>query len=660
MSRAVMRAVALFAAVSMCAAAAACSGGGSKGGDSASGAGKGSTEIPKDVVADSKLLPPAALDPGGDPDEAVRALADQVVAGGEGGAAPMLTALARSGLKVLDIDGTAVQAPGEPFQGVDVRSGEVIPMATLAARDPSTTLDEFTAGLSLAMSGNDQDPAVVASLSDALLADIKTAADSDNPTFRFFARFIAALAPDETPAHDLLAATDGRTVTLTDAQAVLISLRFSADLRSIDPAAKSVPGSSSSDSGSAARDLAVERIAYRDGDKAPCSLGDKTKDALDYAIGGLSIGWDRFLGGIEKVLPAGAAEVASKTNTALTLAGIAMAWAKEFIARALLNVSFELVGGEPLVRTRQTLGSGELRTLRATITYKQGKSEYLNCLRAGLAASGLDVGMPERGPIADADVVWHGHPPAFGTGLDTKGTWIEFKETPKQRTNATGQVEMDVEGKSQVHDLPPDPDELIRKTTVSIEVDLEESSLGKNILTIVGAVLSGPLSVLSVGLLRALALVHPAGATTTFKVKDYGDDYHIHNAIGAGVRLDGDICNAFDNDWNLQVSGSSTVSGLTATFSGALEATVTPDRTGNFQLTFHLDAPGIAAASANATANGSVEVKKGTKPGTATVTLHGDESSAQFFVAFAGTSASADGSGGSNSIDVPATVDQSC
>jgi hypothetical protein len=357
----------------------------------------------------SRPLPSPLPVPTGDMDFAAQLLAAHVAPGGEDVVRALLTALTMSGIGVVSMDGTVLIEPPPGGQGIAIDEGD---LWSLAEMQGTTTapLTGFADGLGLsftAVAGEPDSAIEPEAAAEAIVADIRTLAENEQPASRFFGRFLAGLSlVHRDYAVDLLAtdsARDASEIRVSALQMGLISYRIAADLQAeidSDPAAADLTG--------AAGFLPLRSVQPS---KAPCTMTATEAFIVDQAANVFTTGFGKLL----SLMESGGVKWAGTAGTASTIAGMVLAYVKLFTTLALYEVTMEMDPAGPLVRTKGTSIDGEVKRFTATGRFDTGKSQVINCLRLAINLStGLDISLPQDGPMGGAPVAW-----GFGDGKAT-------------------------------------------------------------------------------------------------------------------------------------------------------------------------------------------------------------------------------------------------
>ncbi|HYK21941.1 MAG TPA: hypothetical protein VEV42_14470 [Pyrinomonadaceae bacterium] len=316
-----------------------------------------------------KLPEPMRL-PQGNIDQQATALAKAVSKGDESSTAALYAAILASGYGVRDSDGSVLQTT-QRGQGFIYEASEVAAISKLYGEGYGVTLQHLSDSFVRSVPAFKNVP-----LQTALLEGIRVGAKSDHPAVRFWSRFIVELGRNSDVPYDLLAQVDPAKTRLDAVQVALILKRLAGDLAALQKPQK--------------------HHAIRRNMQSPCGASEVGDLVLDYN----ALASTTLFGFLTNRLGGAAAnysEVAGVANVVLTVF--------KFIASyAALNVEISM-DADKLVRTKDTK-PGERHTLTAKLRMDTGKWQQINCLRPILNSAGLDVDLPDNGPLSGVNVVW--------------------------------------------------------------------------------------------------------------------------------------------------------------------------------------------------------------------------------------------------------------
>jgi hypothetical protein len=368
-------------------------------------------------------------------------LAGQVLKGGQNVVPDLVRAMQLAGITVCGLDGHIVAEPLEPRQNIVFADAEMALMASMLAKRMTVPIEGLSDGLSSAITGLAKAP-----LPALLIEGISTKAGVDIPTVRFWARFIVELGRQSSDPYDLLGKVDAAKVRLNTVQMALILQRLAADMAVMEvrarkhgpfpsPAARVLPtpgdapqflfaGTDQGNPLSPALDTSGgPRLGFLDTQDQPrlpaCEWSiDRwyAPNNADEVALGIGIGFDKILSILEE-----SEKWAENVGSRLAAANILLAYVKVIWIMATMDVTMEMDGTGPLIRT-QNRNPGERRQLTATVRMNTGNAQFVNCLRTALNMVGLDVDLPVNGPLKGAGVGWDGAK-GFKPSVRTGDTW---------------------------------------------------------------------------------------------------------------------------------------------------------------------------------------------------------------------------------------------
>src|SRR6185503_1948693 len=235
-----------------------------------------------------------------------------------------------------------------------------------------------------------------APLADAILDAVRKGAKSNHAAVRFWARFIVELGKDSNAPYDLLNRVDPAKVRLDAIQVALILSRLTGDLAVFEK-------------GSTAHH-ATPRT--RSPQQHPCGVTDVEDVILDTnALASTTL---------FSILTERLGGAAARYGKVAGLANVVLTVFKFIVSYASVRVEITM-DADKLIRTKNTT-AGEKRMLKAKLSIDTGKWQMINCLRPLLNEAGLDVDIPESGPLADLKVEWY-----LVLGGDSRG-WVGVAE----------------------------------------------------------------------------------------------------------------------------------------------------------------------------------------------------------------------------------------
>jgi hypothetical protein len=328
-------------------------------------------------------LPPAAPLPRGRIEQQADALASAVFAGTDGSLAAWHQAVLASGYGVRRADGT-VERTVTPGQGLVLDEWEVAGFAKMYGEGRGVTLKHLADSLRQIPAWKD------VPIEQGIVTGVHDAVFSARPELQFWGRFIIELGRRSSAPYDLLGTIDPAKTRLDAIQFYLILTRLAGEYTTTMPRPQAfVP---------IRPDVALARwspAAFQP--TAPCSAPsgiegfvlDQTAMLTSMIFGNLITA----LGG--KQGPLG--EALGTLNVLLTLV--------KFAAVYSLVEQHVLSPNGPLVRTKTTTMGGTI-ILTDRVTMPPSYFQYVNCARSFLNKAGIDVTMPEAGPIEGVSVDW--------------------------------------------------------------------------------------------------------------------------------------------------------------------------------------------------------------------------------------------------------------
>jgi len=527
--------------------AAGCSSGGSVPSSSGS-AGAGQPLPAPGAGPDSLLLPPAAPVPAGDVDHAAAVLAAQAARGGTPGLAALRTALAQSGFALTDVGGKVAVPAAAPAMGLDIPVGEVLALNGQNGTDHGETLSQIAATLAVPVAARINQATMVTSLQSGVAAAAAPGSAAPRPV-RFLAAFITSLGPYD--------AVDSLTTLQTWLTYVGLASAFWQE---------AVVAGKATHSTSA---VSATLTAFQDGG-AGCSGSDTTGKILDVAAAGLNF----LAGGVSATgfggLAGVIADAGEKTRGASDVydVGDYVAWINiglslaHIIAEATsFTGDLEMDGGEPLVRTKETHGYDERRTLTLNARFTIPKTQWANCFRTAINTAGLDFSVPNDGPITGAQVTWTmdndptgvlNNPTEFYLLSGSAGGGVVTT------TDDNGKTQVGLEGLPQRHKIPDSVQPFIRHVRITAGVTVRANNMFNDLVDAVSTVLAGPGAAASI----VSTMIDHTGSFTvskSFQVKDWPKDFKIDAAFqdsgGYSGTVTGLKCDGIAGEWVLHGGG---------------------------------------------------------------------------------------------------------
>ena len=323
---------------------------------------------------EGKLPDPARL-PRGTVDQQAAELAKAVSLRDENSTAALYAAILAAGFAVRDKDGSVMQT-SERGQGMLLDGSEIAATAKLYGESYGVVLshlgDAFARGIPELKD---------AQLANVVIDGIRTGAKSNHPSVRFLSRFIVELGKNGEPPHDLLGNADPAKVRLDAIQVSLILTRLTGDLSIGEQKTARLR-----------HHAKTRRIS-----QSLCDTTDKEDLILDFnALASTS------LFGILKDKVGGKL---GKYGGAAGVANIAATVFKFIMTYSLVDVEITM-NGDMLERTKSNKTSGDVQELTAKLKVLPSSWEKLKCVRFALNLAGIDVSLPNAGPLSDTTVQW--------------------------------------------------------------------------------------------------------------------------------------------------------------------------------------------------------------------------------------------------------------
>ena len=497
---------------------------------------------------DSLLLPPAAPVPAGDVDHAAAVLAAQAARGGTPGLAALRTALAQSGFALTDVGGKVAAPAVTPAMGLDIPVGQVLALNGQNGTDHGETLSQIAATLAVPVASHIDQATMVSKLQAGVTAAAAPDSSALRPV-RFLAAFITGLGPYNGAG------------SLTTLQTWLTYLGLaSAFWQQAAVTAKATHATSVA---------SATLMDYQDGG-AGCTISDTTGHILDYAAAGLGLlsggVTGTGFGGLMGVIGDATKDQRGPGDTMepgdyATWANIALSLAHIIAEATAFRGDLQMDGGEPLIRTKETHGYDERRTLTMTATFNIGKGQYANCFRTAINAAGLDFSVPNDGPITNAQVTWTmdddpggvlNNPTEFYLLSGSAGGGVVTT------TDDNGKTQVGLEGLPQRHKVPDSVQPFIRHVRITAGVTVRANNLYNDLADALSAASSGfglPASIIS-------NMIDHTGSFTvskSFQVKDWPKDFKINAAFqdsgGYSGAVTGLKCDGIAGEWVLHGGG---------------------------------------------------------------------------------------------------------
>lgn len=227
------------------------------------------------------------------------------------------------------------------------------------------------------------------------------------------------------------------------------------------------------------------------------SKGRKVIKAFDRVMNTLATGeyTDDVPGGILKKIPESNQfkkmfeERFKKVADGFEKLNIVMSYVKLVAANMNIKADLQVEDPMPLIRTKHNRNTGQERIVTAKFSIEFAGSEEINCTaKAAKLMTGLEVEVPDDGPLKDVPVIWemlvegdrysrHAGYPVIVDAVDkTRG------DTSRQRTNELGENKIKLTGKPQARNLEQEPVvPLATKADLRVSIATEKMDAAKDI-----------------------------------------------------------------------------------------------------------------------------------------------------------------------------------
>jgi hypothetical protein len=469
-----------------------------------------------DPLADfpTKGLPEAHLFGDAASPELAKKAAAAILKNDENSLPALIGALQKAGFHIIDKDQKILFQPTGISNGAAFFDYEVAGMLRATQFGAVTTLDKM-AGL---LTGNDSQLKNLR-LASLFLSDLRAAstltrerieaAPRDEMSSAQQKAFLAALV------LELGVQTGGLTTTnskINLIQASIIERRFLADLAATYSEFQSrqaffIPRTPMLDSGYGVRFVnasgsrpfqdpckAIEAIDKIQGYE---SKGRKVIKAFDRVMNTLATGeyTDEVAGGILKKIPEANQfkkmfeERFKKVADGFEKLNIVMSYVKLVAANMNIKADLQVEDPMPLIRTKHDRNTGQERIVTAKFSIEFAGSEEINCTaKAAKLMTGLEIEVPDDGPLKDVPVIWemlvegdrysrHAGYPVMVDAVDkARG------DTSRQRTNELGENKIKLTGKPQARNLEQEPVvPLATKADLRVSVATEKMDASKDL-----------------------------------------------------------------------------------------------------------------------------------------------------------------------------------
>ena len=386
-----------------------------------------------------------------DADLAASTLAQAVMSGGNDVLPALVTALSKSGFALNGPDGSVAIPADGPDVGLVIESWQVRSLVGIvgARKHVSAPLTALGSGLVAAFPNLKDQP-----VAQLLANGIVESAQSDEPSLRFWARFIIELGkqPHSYASYDLLAQPDVNAVRLDAIQRTLIVRRLAAEL--------AMP--SGADAVAASRSVFSLPVVYADEPCTPTGPPPRPKVSRS-AFGEL----------IRTVTaPGRALDRAASPSLENWLD-----YQNLMLMFAALKVDVEMEGGPQLRRTK-TSSPGEQKTIRATVLLDGTMLEWVNCYRSWLNSRGRELRNPPRsnGPVPNVAVEFDLDGRTI-VRIPTSAPAAERGLPGATRTDSQGIARLAVEGEPQTRQLREPSREERKSAAVHVSATVKASDL---------------------------------------------------------------------------------------------------------------------------------------------------------------------------------------
>jgi hypothetical protein len=424
-----------------------------------------------DAFRKGKLPEPARL-PQGNIDQQAAALAKAVSAGDESSTAALYAAILAAGYGVRDTEGSVLQTT-ERGQGLVLPASDVAATAKMYGEDYGVMLSHLSEAFVRNIPELKDIP-----LATVILDVIRASANSNHPAVRFWGRFIVELGRNARVPNDLLGTVDSKKTRMDAIQVSLLLSRLAADLGSLDKRTAQARRTNYSHA------RPKHAINGTNGPVQSRCNPDAVQDLiLDYnALVSTTLFGElaERLGQISKVM-------GKLIGFANTIAAVL----KFISSYALLKVEISM-DAEYLVRTADTQ-PGTFQTLSAKVEIDNAPWQELKCWRPVLNYYGLDIEIPENGPVKDVALDWMLvaggnptpilqqiedaiHPDAYPDAIVflRAEVGVENRRPDRQRTDSNGVSRIEVWGIPQQEDLSKKkPIEVWKVAGVTVGVQLK-------------------------------------------------------------------------------------------------------------------------------------------------------------------------------------------
>ena len=401
----------------------------------------------------------------------------RILAGGGDGKAAVRESLIAAGFAVRSANGGSFE-PSKPVQGQIYENWDAEVMAASVINGGAVSLSDLAEALALSFpelqSGE---------LAIRILADLRSAATSQNASKKFWAQLIVELGRKATFPYDLLdPALDPATVSFDTVQLGLILHRLAADIILIDGFTPTpiviAMGVSQEDSGARASPAAAE---------LPCTITETESTILDGASATAGKAFEAFIEYLDKAGVAGAGAYAKR----LAGANAILTYLKLIWSLAAFETKIEMDADE-LVRTHSSATEGNPQKITATFKLNIKDAQIVNCMRVAFNAAGLDFSLWNDGPIKGAGVNWYLIEGATD-GIQGRLGYLVFGENPLNHiSNNEGVDSVVITGRRQQRTKPANSTRVDKPGKVAVSVNLKNANIVNDLFDALGGVITLP------------------------------------------------------------------------------------------------------------------------------------------------------------------------
>lgn len=413
------------------------------------------SDDPMQAFGEKGLPEPMVL--GASPSAALAAsLASKILKYDEESLAVLIAAIQKAGFSIIDSNQKLLYRSVSGSNGMSFYDFEVAGMLRSSGMGAVTTVEKFAKSLA------NNEPALESlDLGNSLLSDLRQSRSAKDPQAQFLASLIFELGKKTA---DLSTATPGRA-RLNIIQASLIERALLGEFLAAYEEYESQNASSRSTKHLFGRRDAVMFVsaAWNPAVEDCGAISDITKlqgaESKIKKVGNLIFG--------EKTMPSIFTQpkefIKKKFENfakGIEKANLIMSWAKLVIAYLNLEAKITVEDPMPLIRTKHDRNYGEQRIVKAVFTMNFKHSARINCAgKAIKGVTGIDLSVPENGPLKNVPVTWL--PVLEGRGYERFTdfpVWLDSTDgsrgdISKQVTDGTGASQIKMTGKPQAKNL---------------------------------------------------------------------------------------------------------------------------------------------------------------------------------------------------------------